>query len=310
MSRIEQRTTPLFERTHLETPPGEIEHHLAERIAMREQRSQSDADITQKTARLLDHFVADMFSILESLQLEARNNQSKVQEQDSRSRATSASQAHAQKVQELEQAIRDRMRASESDFFGNLFRVIASVVSAVVGALGAVFTGGASLVAAIATIVALIGPMVMNLLADAGVVDRASAQAVSIGIAAVATVVSFGASAASLAGAIGQAAVAITDTAIRSAIEVFTQIGTLVSAAGQIASGAFTINSALLRHSASQHEIQASQHHFFREAEREAQEEAIEVMRSILKAFARTAESLRNCREEQAAATRAALIAC
>lgn len=267
----------------------------------------SDAEVVRRLAPRVMAFVEDMFSLLEAYQARSRDSQATTQERQATSRSTSAAQAHTQRVAELERAVVDRARAAESDFIGNIFRVIGTAISLAVGTVGAIFTGGASLVAAIAVAVAVLGPLVMQGLAEAGVVDQQTAAAVSLGIAAACTLVSFGASAASLAGAASSAALVAVDAATRAVIETATQITSIIGSLANITSGGLQINTAVLNHDAAQHDANATELGHRRDVEQEAHDEAIEIVRRLFQSFARVAESMAAAREEVDRARQVAL---
>jgi hypothetical protein len=270
-------------------------------------RAQSDSAVVQRVAGKLDAFVADMFSLIEAFQARTRDTQSGTQERDISARATSAGQAHARRTAELETAIVDRARAAESNLIGDICRVIGSIVSIAVGALGALFTGGASLVAAIAIVVAIVGPVVMNELAHAGAVDPEVAAGVSIGIAAVCTAVSLGCSVASLVGAASTAALVAIDAATQAAVETLNNVASIVSGVIDVTAGSAQVATATLDHDASGHEVNATEHGHRRDAERELQDQAMDLAIALFHSFARVSESMADCREESNRARRVAL---
>jgi hypothetical protein len=270
-------------------------------------RAEADAAVAHRVAAKIEVFVADLFSLIQSCQAQSRDTQSSTQERNVDARSVTASQAHSQRTTELETAITDRARAAESSAIGDIFRVLGSIVSVAVGTLGAVFTGGASLVAAIAVVVAIVGPLVMNELGKAGVVDPDTAAAVGIGIAAVCTLVSMGSSVASLAGAASTAALVAVDAATRTVIDVASNVGAIVGGLADIGAGSTQVATAVLNHDAAGHETNATVHGQRRDAEREVQEQAMELLRALLGSFGRVSESLAACREESTRARRIAL---
>jgi hypothetical protein len=282
-----------------------VEH--CARAETRSTRAEADAAIAHRVAAKLDVFIADMFSLIEAFQTRTRDVQSATQERDVATRTLSASQAHTQRTAELETAIVDRARAAESAIVSDVCRIIGSIVSIAVGALGAIFTGGASLVAAIAIVVAIVGPLVMNELGRAGVVDADVAAGVGIGIAAVCTAVSLGCSVASLAGAASTAALVVVDAATKAATEVVSNIGSILGGLVDVTAGSAEVGTAVLDHDAAEHETNATEHGQRRDAERELQERAMETLTALFHSFARVSESLAACREEASRARAIAL---
>lgn len=278
-------------------------------VDARTERASRDAATMARVAVKIDDFVADMFSLIEIYQARTRDTQSSTQERDIRARSTTANEAQVQRTAEMEQAVTDRARAAESKGIGDIFRVIGAVLSGVIGIVGALFTGGASLVVAVAIIVAVVGPLVMNELANAGVVDQETAMAVGLGIAAVCTAVSLGCSAASLAGAITNTALVVVEKAVQAAIEVGVQVATIVNGAVGVTTGALDIATAVLKHDSAGHSINATELAHRRDAERELQEQATELLTALARSFGRVSESLAACREEGTRAGRVALAA-
>lgn len=275
--------------------------------AARSTRAEADAAIAHRVAAKLDVFVADMFSLIEAFQTRTRDVQSTTQERDVAARSLSAGQAHTQRTAELETALVDRARAAESSLVADVCRVIGSIVSIAVGALGAIFTGGASLVAAIAIVVAIVGPLVMNELGQAGIVEPEIAAGVAIGIAAVCTAVSLGCSVASLAGAASTAALVAVNAATKAATEVVSNIGSILGGLVDVTAGSAEVGTTVLNHDAVEHETNATEHGHRRDAERELQERALEMLTALFHSFARVSESLATCREEASRARSIAL---
>jgi len=273
----------------------------------RASRIAADAGTAQRIAGLLDGFVADMFSLVEAYQARTRDTQCAGLERDATSRSRAAREAHDGRVAETEKAVVDRARAAESSTVGDVFRVIGSAISLAVGALGAIFTGGATLVAAIAVAVAVLGPLVMNELAHAGVVEPEVAAAVGLGIAAVCTCVSLGCSAASLAGAAVGTALVVVDAATKAAIEVTTNVASIVAGLADVAGGGAAVGTAVLDRDAAEHEITATERAQRRDAERELEETAIDQLTELLAAFGRVAATLAETREEGTRTSRVAL---
>ncbi len=283
------------------------EASAVEASAAREERASADASVSARVARQLDGFVADMFSLVEIYQARTRDTQSRTQEQGIRAHASAAREAQEQRVAQAEQAATDRARAAEQSGIGNILKIVGAVLASAIGIVGAVFTGGASIVAAIAIAVAVLGPIVMDALANEGLISREEALGIGIGIAAVCTVVSFGASVASLTGVAAGAAVAIADEAIQSAVEVANLVASTVSAAIDVSAGVAQFSSAITGRDAADHEIAAVAQGHRRDAERELEDRAMEQLTMLARSFARVSESLATCREESTGAMRAAL---
>lgn len=292
-----------------DTPELDVGCDLSEVEAVepRTLRAGADADIARRVAAKVDDFIGDLFSLIEIYQARTRDTQTTTQEREANSRSTSAQQAQTQRTAEAEQAIVDRAAAAESKTIGDIFKWIGTGISLAIGAVGAVFTGGASLVAAIAIAVAVIGPLVMNELASAGVVDPVVAASVSIGIAALCTLVSFGCAVASLAGAVTSAALVVVEAAVKAAIEVGTHIASIAAGAVDVTAGALQVTTAVHNLDASGHQINATELGHRRDAERELQEQAMQLLTTLARSFARVSASLAECREEGTRATRIAV---
>jgi hypothetical protein len=172
--------------------------------AARAERARRDEEIYRQTIeRLLavdPHALQEYFQLcLRDTQLRGREEGVRVADAAAREQARVRAEQHA-RAEEAERARR------EAEQMGLIFKFVSVIVSAVVtavGAIGSIFTGGASLVAAIALTVALLGSVFINGLAEAGVInDPQVAAAIHAAIQTVAAVCSFGAGAASAVSAI------------------------------------------------------------------------------------------------------------
>ncbi len=307
----------------------EAEAAAAAEAVPRQARASADEARCQFISARVGSFVADMFSLLESLQAESRDTQTTTQERSVTQRAADGRTSHTLRVVELDRAIADRARAAESSNVADVLRWVGVGLSVAVGALGAVFTGGATLVAAVAIAVALTATCVLQGCAQAGVIGAEAASIATLVISAVATAVSLGCTTATLISAAtstattvaasavsaGAAAVtaAVTQTAtgaadaVRSALEIAQNIAQLVQALNSITQGTFEIDEAVVTRDARGHETSATAHGQAREEADELRDEALEVLANLMRSFARVAESMAEVREEARASMRTAM---
>jgi hypothetical protein len=299
-------------------------------------RESSDAEVTRRIGLAIGAAVTDLFSLLDTMRAETRDAQSSLREREAVSRGTDAREAHLRRIDELDRAAADRARAAEAGLVGDVLRWVGVGLALVVGTLGAVFSGGATLVGAVALAVALVATTTLQGLAQAGVVDSEAASIASIVVSAVATVVSLGASVGTLvsasssaAASAGSAAASASASAASSAASSATsaatsaastaastaldagqtiqQIGQLAQGLVTIAQGGTDIGRATLEHDAERHDIEATAHGQRRDAENELRDAAIDALSDLMRSFARVAASMADVREEATAATRAAL---
>lgn len=247
-------------------------------------------------AARLDGFVADLFSLIEIAQSRTRDTQARSQEQTARSHSNTAREAQEQRIAQTEQAAADRARAAEAGGIGDILKIVGVALAVVVGAVGSIVTGGASLVAALALAVGVIGPLVMSALADEGVIQPEIAAGIGIGIAAVCAVVSFGAGAGNLASAV-----------VNTAAETVKLAASALQAAAQIGQGITQIDVAVLGRDATMHDLSALEQSQRRDAERELESDALEQLTGLARAFSRVSQSLAECREESHRAARIAI---
>lgn len=276
------------------------------RATLRARRESADAEVTRRVGLTIGAAVADLFSLLDVMRAETRDAQSSLRERDAVSRGTDAREAHERRVDELERAAADRARAAEAGLFGEVFRWVGVGLSLVVGTLGSIFSGGATLVGAVALAVALVATTTLQGLAQAGVIDSEAASIASIVVSAVAAVVSFGASAGSLASAATSAASTAASSAANLA-NTIQDIGQIATSLVTIAQGSSQIGQAILEHDAEGHDIEATAHGHRRDAANELRDAAIDALSDLMRSFARVAASMADVREEANAATRAAL---
>lgn len=175
--------------------------------SVRAERARRDQQVFERAMASL--LALDPTALQEYFQSRVRDQSLRTQEDGLRSAdARGARQAEIREAQYEAAEAAERAR-QEADFFGAIFKAVAVVVSAIVnaiGAIGSVFSGGASLVATVALTVALLGPLIVNGLAEAGVIDDPQiAATINAVIATVAAVCSFGAGTASAVAAVASA---------------------------------------------------------------------------------------------------------
>jgi hypothetical protein len=175
--------------------------------ATRAERVRRDEEIYRRAVEAL--LAIDPDVLQEYFQVRLRDQQLSRREQDvgaAEGAAREQARVREEQYRRAEEAERARQ---EADFFGAMFKCIAAIVSAVVNALGAIgsaFTGGASLAATVALTVALLGPLVVNGLAELKVIDDPQiANCIQAVIATVAAICSFGAGTASAVSAVATA---------------------------------------------------------------------------------------------------------
>jgi hypothetical protein len=323
-----------LERAELEAVP-ETDAAEAEpavdlpRTARRASRAEADAATTRRVGESLEGVCADFFSLVEALQAQARDTQASCQEREASARSSGARDAHDRRVGELERAVSDRAHAAESSNVADILRWVGVGLSLVVGAVGAIFSGGATLVAAIAVAVALVATTTLQALGQAGVIGQDAAAIASVVVSAVATVVSFGASVGSLVSAASTAATTAASSVVSAgttavtaaatgasagasaasaATDILQQIPSILQGLAAITQGSYEIDASVATRDSAQHEASAAEHGHRRDAEAELRDEAVDVLSSLMRSFARVAASMADAREESSSAARAALV--
>lgn len=284
-------------------------------------RATSDAETAHRIATLVDAFVGDLFSLIEATQSRTRDTTSATQERIVVNRGLAGRDAHLGRVAELEQATADRARAAESGQVSDVLRWVGVGLSVAIGALGSVFSGGATLVAAVAIAVALTATCVLQGCAQAGLVGAEAAAVANLVISGVATLVSLGCATASLISAATSTAttvaVAAANTAsaatsaaaetARSALDLSRAVTQIVAGLNAITQGSFEIGAAVVTGDAASHENEATELQHSREAENECRDAALDALTDLARSFARVAQSMSEVRDEAVAARRAAL---
>lgn len=272
----------------------------------RSTRAEQDASITARAAARLDTFAADFFSLLETYQARTRDTTTQQQEQTANSRSAGAQTAADIRRTQLDQAIRAQQDAASLGPFMDVMKWVGVGLSLVVGTVGALFTGGASLVASVALAVALAATCVTSALGEIDGIDQEALGIANIVIAAVATAVSFGGSAATLVSAGSQTAVVVLEGAIATAVQVLQSSLQLVNAGVSLSSalmGGFAADDA---HQAANHTASADRAAVQRDLERDGHETAVAMLGDLMSSFRRVAESMQEVRDTRNEAMRLA----
>lgn len=257
-----------------------------------EQRAAMRTSDEDRIANLMS-LLCDPESLLTIAQSMLRDSQASGREQDAETRQAAARIQEQLRSDETARALADAAQSREADLFANVCKVIGSALAAVVGVLGCVFTGGASVVAAVGLIVALAGPMICDALAEAGVMPEDVAMGVGIGCAVVGSAMSFGAGAAGGAAQVGSKVAQIALQATKLSLQAAQATATTVQ------TGFKTI--AVVEAADSQHHsAEAIDAESAREQASESADAAAESVATLLRVFTRMAERMREIREARA----------
>lgn len=208
----------------------------------------------------------------------------------------------------------DRQRAQEQDI-AMVFQVIGSALALAAGAVGAAFTGGATLVGAIGLAIAVLGPLACTIATRCGG-DATAAAVVSGACAVVGSIMSFGAGAAG--GAAGAASTAATAAqAATSAAAAVTQATTAVvnttvqglqaaSAVAQATQGALEVAASVHGGDAGHRRADSAEASARRERDSEIMSDATAAFGDIMRLFGRIAERMRATEDARAECLRIA----
>lgn len=265
-----------------------------ERAARAERREAMRASDEDRLASLMS-LLSDPESLLTIAQSMVRDSQADGRQHDTETRQQVARLQESLRSDEVTRALTDARQAKESNDIADVLKVIGAALSVVVGVVGALFTGGASVVAAVGLVVALVGPMVCDALADAKVVPADVALGVGLGLAVVGSAMSFGAGAASGGVQVGcqaaKLAIQVTDTALRAAQATLStfELGFRSLGAVEIADS-------------SHHHAESLGAEDRRQAANESADVSAESVALLLQMFSRLGERLRDIRESRAEA--------
>ncbi len=260
----------------------------------RSERALADASAAESAARRLSA-LGDPLALLRMLQSRLRDVQLGQREEDVRSagsRADVHSAARASQLARAEDAERDR---AQSDELGEVFKYIGVGLALVAGAVSAAFTGGVGLVAAVGLAVAVLGPIVCDVLRDERVIDGQAALWASVTCAAVGAALSFG------AGAVGGA------TAAASAVaQTVTQVSNVAVAAAKVAQGGCQIASGVFTGEHMHRLADANDAGQRVQQSLAALDESADSIRALTEQFGRVARRMREVSEVEAEGRRAA----
>lgn len=193
----------------------------------------------------------------------------------------------------------ERARAEEQDI-AMVFQAIGSALALAAGAVGAAFTGGATLVGAIGLAIAVLGPLACTIATRCGG-DAGIAAGVAAGCAVIGSIMSFGAGAAG--GAAGAAGAAASVAAAVDASVTTLRVGSAVAQATQ---GGFQIAAAVHGGEAGQRRADSAQAAGDRERETEEMAAAAADFGEIMRLFARVSEKMSAVRDARAECLRIA----
>ncbi len=278
---------PVVEDQTVEAPCSSVTTSRAELRASRE------AEDANRVGALLCA-LSDPEAFLSVVQRMLGDAQTSQREHDVRSRTATASAMGELRTIELRASAEDARQAKEAGLIGDVLKGIAAGLAAIVGVLGAVFTGGASVVAAVGLIIAIAGPLVCDALAQAEVLPQDVAAGIGIGCAVVGSALSFGA-------ASGSAAATATSTAAKVAIEAtkttLKAVQATLTAAESVARTVQTVETRdSLANSADATEAGAA-----RDEASELADDAVRDVATLLRMLARVGERLREVKEARAA---------
>ena len=261
----------------------------ASRVERREALRASDE---VRIASLMS-LLCDPESMLTIAQSMLRDTQANGRQQDTETRQGIARNQEQLRAEESARALADAQQSREADQLANIFKIAGAALAAVVGVLGCVFTGGASVVAAVGLVIALAGPMICDALGEAGVIPEDVAMGVGIGCAVVGTAMSFGAGAAGGVAQIGTKAVSIALQATKLSLQA------AQATVGAVETGFKTI-AVVEAADSSHHEAESIGAEARSERANESADAAAEGVAAVLRLFARMAERMREIRETRA----------
>lgn len=284
------------ERPELDEPAALAERPVqargteaTERAQRREVMRATDDDRIASLASLM----SDPDTLLSVAQSMLRDAQTNGRQHDTETRQAAARVQEALRSDEITRALADAREAKSSADIANVFKIIGAALSVVVGVLGAVFTGGASVVAAVGLVIALVGPMICDALADAGVLPAEAALAIGIGTAVIGSVMSFG------AGAAGGAA-QVANQAARLALQITQWSLRATQATIATVESGFRAIATIEDADASHHMAEATGAEARREMANESADTCAQSALALLTLFSRMGDRMRDIRESRA----------
>lgn len=226
--------------------------------------------------------------------------------------------AIADAARELERAA--RAAAAESNVFAQVFGWIGAALAVAVSVVGSVFTGGASLALGVAAVALMIAAQTVNVLTQEGHIDSTVGTVVSITASLIATVLSFGSTA---AGSATQVATTAGSTGAAKAAEIAAQVAAklaeqlasaietglnLAGSATKVANGVSELAAALQTRDADGHAIDATRNDGAADRSRELIDESVTGFRALMSLFQRIAELAAGVREARSEGMRAAVV--
>ncbi|MBX7193325.1 MAG: hypothetical protein K1X94_14820 [Sandaracinaceae bacterium] len=237
--------------------------------------------------------LSDPESLLTIAQSMLRDAQTEGRQQDTETRQAAARIQEALRSDEITRSLTDAQQSKDSETIANVFKVVGAALSVVVGVLGSVFTGGASVVAAVGLVIALVGPLVCDALAEAKVLPSDVALGLGIGFAAVGAAMSFG------AGAAGGAA-SVASQAAKAALEATKWSLRLTQATVSTVEAGFRAHAAMESADSSHHFAEATGAEARRELANQSADSSAQGLTGLLQTMARINERLREIRESRA----------
>lgn len=298
------------------------------RAETRERRATSDADRCRELAGRVTAFIGDMFTLLDSLNAEMRDTQTTSQDQTIQRRSADSHASHQLRSVQLDQALSTQRSANDANQVGDILRWVGVGLSLAIGVLGSIFSGGATLVAAIAISVALIATTTVSICAQEGLIPQNEAMITNLVISGLATLVSFGCTTASLvsaatttattvatsamsaaaqAAAAAATATASATAAAQAAVEVSQAVAQVVAGLTAMTEGGFEIAESVFTRESRDHDTHATRHGHDRDFANECRDAALTVLTDLMRSFGRVAESMAEVREEGNGAMRAAM---
>ncbi len=261
----------------------------ADRAQRREVMRASDDDRIASLASLM----SDPQTLMIVAQSMLRDAQTDGRQHDTETRQATARIQEALRSDEITRALTDAREARGSEEIANVLKIVGAALSVIVGVLGALFTGGASVVAAVGLVIALVGPMISDALAEAGVVPADVALGIGIGTAVLGSVLSFG------AGAAGGAA-QVANQAARLALEITKFSLQVTQATVATVEAGFRGIAAVETADSSHHAADAVGAEARREMANESADASAESVVSLLRLFSRLGDRMREIRQSRA----------
>lgn len=266
------------------------------RTSARDAAAQADADIVAASASAIEA-LADPAALQQVVQSWLRDLGLEVRERGADASASRAEAAAEVRSDAMEDARLAAERAANDGLIAKICGYIASGLALIGGAIGAAFTGGATLALGIAAVILVAGATTTQVLVDVGAVPATEGGAVALGCNIAATICSFGATAAGSAGS------AISSTA-RIALDA---INYTASALGTI-NGGMQCLAAANQFDADRSVASADEAGVARDESYDAMDADIDGVRELMRNFSRMAARLQAVRDVADESRRAAML--